>query len=213
MEWSLSSDPLDGLLAQIRACRACRDTPVGPPLPQEPRPVLRVSSSAQLLIAGQAPGIRAHNSGTPFTDPSGDRLRQWLEVDEATFYDEARVAIIPMGFCFPGWDARKSDLPPRAECRALWHDRLFGLLPRVETVLVVGAYARDYHFHRLGLDVRKSESLTDIVRRWRDFAKGAPSVFPLPHPSWRNSGWLKSNPWFEAELLPELRAAARKALK
>jgi len=200
------------LLSNIRACRVCRDAPEGAQLPHEPRPVLRVSPAARLLIAGQAPGIRVHNSGAPFTDPSGDRLRQWMNVDEATFYDETRVAIVPMGFCFPGWDDKKGDLPPRPECRALWHDRLFERLPNLETILVVGTYARDYHFARLGLAGRKGENLSSVVSRWRDFAGGRPKVIPLPHPSWRNSGWLKRNPWFEADLLPDLRAAVRTAL-
>jgi len=207
-----TGDPLARLLTDIRACRVCRDAPSGPRLPHEPRPVLRVAATARLLIAGQAPGVRVHASGTPFTDPSGDRLRQWMGVTAEEFYDEARVAIVPMGFCFPGLDAKKSDLPPRAECRALWHDRLFALLPAVQTVLVVGAYARAYHFDRLGLTAPKGASLTETVARWRDFSQGHPGVIPLPHPSWRNSGWLKAHPWFEAELLPDLRAAVRAAL-
>lgn len=208
---SLQGD-LAALLADIRACRVCVDHPRGRPLPHEPRPVLRASSTARLLIAGQAPGIRVHNSGTPFTDPSGDRLRQWLAMDAAEFYDESRVAIIPMGFCFPGWDAKKSDLPPRPECRDAWHDRLFALLPDIRLVLVVGAHARAYHFPRLGIAAPANESLTGVVARWRDFGAARPRVIPLPHPSWRNSGWLKANPWFETELLPMLRREARAAM-
>ncbi len=203
---------LAALVGEIRACRECIDHPVGPALPHEPRPVLRVSATARLLIAGQAPGIRVHTSGVPFTDPSGDRLRQWMGVDSATFYDETRVAIVPMGFCFPGWDAKRSDLPPRPECRARWHDRLFDLLPQVVTILVVGGYARAYHFSRLGLAAHPRESLTSAVARWREFSAGQPKVIPLPHPSWRNNAWLKSNPWFETELLPMLRHEVRAAI-
>jgi uracil-DNA glycosylase len=210
----LISDPeadLSALLADIRACRECVARPRGAPLSQEPRPVLRVSTAARLLIASQAPGIRVHKSGMPFTDASGDRLRQWMGIDKEAFYDESRVAIVPMGFCFPGWDAKKSDLPPRPECRALWHDRLFGMLPAVETILVVGGYARAYHLARLGHASSPRETLTKVVSRWRDFSEGKPKVIVLPHPSWRNNGWLRANAWFEAELLPVLRDAVRAA--
>ena len=177
-----------------------------------PRPVIRVSTTARLLIAGQAPGIRVHTSGLPFDDPSGERLRQWLGIDRETFYDEARVAIAPMGFCFPGWDANKGDLPPRRECRAHWHDELFDRMPQLETIIVIGAYAQDYHFARMGVSRPKAERMTQTVRRWADFAELRPRVIPLPHPSWRNSGWLKKNPWFEAEVLPVLRAAVAQAI-
>ncbi len=195
-------------MARIRACRICCDAPN--PLPHEPRPVLRVSATARLLIASQAPGVRAHASGLTFDDPSGDRLRHWLGVDRETFYDAARIAIAPMGFCFPGHDSRKGDLPPRRECRAHWHDALFAAMPQVETILVVGGYAQAYHFHRLGAAATKGASLTQIVRDWRSLFESAspasPKVLVLPHPSWRNSGWLKKNPWFENEVLPVLRA-------
>ena len=173
--------------------------------------MLRVSSTARLLVASQAPGIRAHNSGMSFDDPSGDRLRAWMGVDRETFYDTRRIAVVPMGFCFPGHDARKGDLPPRRECRAAWHDELFAAMPQIETVLAIGAYAQDYHFARLGV-ARAHGSLTDVVRDWRALFAHAPRVIPLPHPSWRNSGWLKKNPWFEAELLPVLRAEVRRLI-
>lgn len=199
-------EPLSDLVTQIRACRLCRDQPRGVPLPHEPRPVLRVSARARLLIASQAPGIRVHASGLPFDDPSGDRLREWMGIDRTTFYDESRVAFAPMGFCFPGHDAAKGDLPPRRECRALWHDRLFDALPQIETVLAVGAYAQTYHFARLDRTFEHKLSLTEAVRAWRSVFIGLPRILPLPHPSWRNSGWLKKNPWFEAEILPMLRA-------
>jgi uracil-DNA glycosylase len=207
-----AASPLDDLAAQIRACRVCVDSPAGPPLAHEPRPVLRVSSTARLLIASQAPGIRVHTTGLPFNDPSGDRLRAWMGVDRETFYDERRIAIAPMGFCFPGWDANKGDLPPRRECRAHWHDRLFALMPQLETALVIGAYALDYHLARLGHKRRPSEGMTETVGRWRDFARGRPRIIALPHPSWRNSGWIKRNPWFEAELLPALRAEVQRVI-
>ena len=207
-----SAPDLEALLARISACRRCRDAPRGAALPHEPRPVLRFSSTARLLIAGQAPGVRVHRSGLTFDDPSGDRLRDWMGIDRDTFYDAARVAIAPMGFCFPGLNAAGSDLPPRPECRALWHDELFALAPQIETILLVGAYAQAYHLRRLGHARVKGEGMTALVRRWRDFAHLSPRLIPLPHPSWRNSGWLKRNPWFGAELVPELRAAVRGAL-
>lgn len=168
--------------------------------------MLRVSATAKLLVASQAPGIRAHNSGMSFDDPSGDRLRAWMGVDRETFYDTRRIAVVPMGFCFPGHDARKGDLPPRRECRATWHDELFAAMPQLETVLAIGAYAQDYHFARLDIARERGVSLTQIVRNWRSLFALSPRVIPLPHPSWRNSGWLKKNPWFESELLPVLRA-------
>ena len=195
---------IDALLAEIRACRICRETPADgkAPLPHEPRPVCVASATARILIAGQAPGTRVHASGRPFTDPSGDRLRSWLGIDEEVFYDPRRIAIVPMGFCFPGIDARGSDLPPRSECVALWHDRIMAAMPRVELVLAIGQYAQRYH-----LGARRRPSLTETVAAWRQVieGEGAPRVVPLPHPSWRNSGWLRRNPWFELELLPYLR--------
>ena len=210
---SPGKSPFVRLVKEIEACRICRDQPRGSPLPHEPRPVLRVSSTARLLIAGQAPGTRVHASGIPFTDPSGDRLRDWMGIGGEVFYDNSRVAIIPMGFCFPGLDARKADLPPRAECRTAWHDRLMAAMPQVETILVIGNYARDYHFERLGLTEYKKAGLTEIIQCWRDFSRRKPLVIPLPHPSWRNSGWLKKNPWFEIELLPVLRAEVARLLQ
>ena len=203
---------LADLAGRIAACRACVEAPTGKPLPHEPRPVVRLSATARILIAGQAPGVRVHNSGSPFTDPSGDRLRQWMGVDSDTFYDTAQISIVPMGFCFPGLDAKGSDLPPRRECRSLWHDAIFEAMPQVDLVLAIGAYAQDYHLARLGHERRRGEPLGDLVSRWRDFSTSHPRVFPMPHPSWRNSGWLKRHPWFEAELLPELRSEISRRL-
>ena len=197
------------LLSKIRACRICRDAPEGSPLPHEPRPVLRVSETATICVAGQAPGTRVHASGTPFTDPSGDRLRAWMGVDVDTFYDASRIAIVPMGFCFPGQDDRGADLPPRRECAPAWHARLFAALPRIELVLAVGAYAHAWHLGPLA-----RPSLTETVADWRAImaATSRPKVVPLPHPSWRNNAWLSRNPWFEADLLPVLRGEIASAL-
>jgi uracil-DNA glycosylase len=198
-------EDLGAILTAIEACRICRDRPAnaGKPLPHEPRPVCIPSPTARILIAGQAPGTRVHASGRPFTDPSGVRLRQWLDMDEDVFYDAARVAIVPMGFCFPGLDAKGSDLPPRPECVPAWQDRLMHAMPQVELVLAVGQYAQRYHLGRL-----RRPSLTETVAAWREIlaATDAPAVLPLPHPSWRNTMWIKRNPWFEAELLPFLRS-------
>lgn len=202
----LATSELGALTARIRACRICLETPSKVPLPHEPRPVLRVSSSARLLVASQAPGIRVHLSGLPFNDASGDRLRQWMNISRDVFYDESRVAIAPMGFCFPGHAADKGDLPPRSECRATWHDALFGALPVLECILAIGRYAQAYHFERVGRPLPKGLPLGETVRRWREFAGQGPEIIALPHPSWRNSGWIKRNPWFEADVLPALRA-------
>ncbi len=204
---SSTSDPLDRLVAEIRACRVCRDAPrFGEALPHEPNPILRVGRSARLCIASQAPGLRAHASGVPVQDPSGVRLRQWLALSEPEFYDVSRVAIVPMGACFPGYDAKGGDLPPRRECAPLYRERVFAGLPNLELILLIGQYAQGWH---LGPDARGG--LTRTVERWRDILAEPrrPRVLPLPHPSWRNNVWLKKHPWFEAELLPVLRAEVR----
>lgn len=168
---------------------------------------MRASSTARVLIAGQAPGARVHASGAPFTDPSGVRLRAWMAVDDATFYDEARIAIVPMGFCFPGYDKNGADIPPRRECAATWHEPLFAALPQVELILAVGASAQRYHLARLGRPDLIGASLTETVRNWRAIRDAtSPRLYPLPHPSWRNNGWIRANPWFDAELLPAMRA-------
>ena len=207
-----NDDPLGAYVENIRACRIYVEQPQGPPLPHEPRPVLRISATARLLIAGQAPGVRVHASGLPFDDASGDRLRQWMGLSRETFYDPSRVAIAPMGFCFPGHDAAGGDLPPRRECRARWHDGLFALTPGIEIILAVGRPAQDYHCARLGRPLPKNLALGDIVRRlFVDQAK-TPRLIALPHPSWRNSGWLKRNPWFDQEIVPRLREVVAEAL-
>ncbi len=201
---------LNDLSHEIRACRICRDKPLQKPLPHEPRPVLQVSSTARICICGQAPGTRVHQSGRPFTDPSGDRLRDWMGISEEIFYDPDKLAIIPMGFCFPGLDAKGGDLPPRAECRAVWHDRLFAAMPQIELVLVIGQYAQAYH-----LGKARKKSLTETVSAWAEYfhaenAGGQPTVLPMPHPSWRNNAWLKRHPWFETDLLPVLRKEVKR---
>lgn len=204
---SSKSEDFDALVAQIRACRVCVEAPRGKRLPHQPRPVLSPSAKARLLIAGQAPGARVHRNGASFADPSGDRLRAWLGIAPEVFYDAGRVAIAAVGFCFPGNDAHGGDLPPRRECRALWHDRLFGAMPQIETVLMIGRHAQEYHLRRIGRADQIGATLTETVARWREIAALAkPRVFPLPHPSWRNTGWMRKNPWFEAELLPVVRA-------
>ena len=185
------SAELDDLLRDIRACRICEAQ-----LPLGPRPVLAASAQARLLIVSQAPGARVHATGIPWNDASGRRLRDWLQLDEATFYDESRVAIVPMGFCYPG-RAGSGDAPPRLECRATWHPRLLPLLRNVELTLSIGQYAQAYC-----LGARRKPSLSETVRAWREYL---PTQLPLPHPSPRNVGWFKANPWFEAEVVPVLR--------
>lgn len=200
---------LDRLVTKIAKCRVCVEEPAGPPLPHEPRPVLRVSSHARIAVVGQAPGTRVHASGVPFTDPSGERLRAWMGVTPEEFYDTRRIAIIPMGFCFPGLDAKGADRPPRRECAPLWRPRLFALLPQIELMLLVGGYAQRWH---LGDKAERSVGAT--VAAWRRLLDEpqTPRCLPLPHPSWRNNAWLKAHPWFEAELLPVLRTEVRRRL-
>jgi uracil-DNA glycosylase len=197
------------LVAEIRACRRCVEAPEGKPLPHAPRPVLRASTTARLAVCSQAPGTKVYQSGIPFSDRSGDRLREWMGVTKEEFYDGARVAIVPMGFCFPGQDAKGADLPPRRECAPLWHRKLFGALPQIELVLAIGSYAQIWH-----LGDAAGPTLQATMRDWRKHLrrKTRPRVFPLPHPSWRNNAWLKQNDWFETELLPVLRREVRRLL-
>ena len=188
---------LEAVLTQAGACRLCRDH-------IEPRPVVRVSAASRLLIVGQAPGTRVHETGIPWNDPSGDRLRQWLAVDRDDFYDVSRVAVMPMGFCYPGRDKHGGDLPPRPECAPLWHGALREHLSNIQLTLLVGSYAQKYY-----LGDRSKKTMADTVKAWRDYL---PDYLPLPHPSWRNTGWLKKNPWFEADLVPKLRKRVRALL-
>jgi uracil-DNA glycosylase len=182
---------LDTLLAQVRACRVCAEY-----LPLGPRPIVRVGEKARILIVGQAPGTRVHVSGIPWSDRSGDRLREWLEVDERSFYDESLFAIVPMGFCYPG-RGKSGDNPPRPECAPLWLNRLLQEMPDIQLTLLVGQYSQR-HF----LGARRKTSLTDTVRAWADYA---PAFIPLPHPSPRNQLWLQRNAWFDTDVLPVLR--------
>ena len=187
-----TSPDLEAVLAEIRACRACRGE-----LPHEPRPVVRVFPQTRLLICGQAPGRRVHESGLPFTDPSGDRLRDWLGVDSKTFYGDQRIGVAAQAFCYPGTAPKGGDYPPPPRCAMLWRQRLLEALPRMELTLLVGGYAQAW-----ALADRVQAGMTETVRAWRDYA---PTVLPLPHPSWRNTAWLRRNPWFGDEVLPWLR--------
>lgn len=193
-------ESLEELSARIKACRVCLEAPKGRALPHEPRPVFQASSTARLLIVGQAPGTRVHASGRPFTDPSGVRLRQWLGMDETLFYNERHVAIVPMGFCFPGQDGKGGDLPPRPECAPAWRSELLSHLKAVRLIVCLGRPAQHWHLGGLA-----GGDLTETVRNWRRGFALHPKVLALPHPSWRNNAWLKKNSWFAEELLPILR--------
>lgn len=195
---------VEELGAAIARCRLCRDAARGGPqfrLPHEPHPVAVISGKARILIAGQAPGLRVHETGLPFNDASGDRLRDWLKVGRQEFYDADRFAIVPMGFCFPGYDAKGSDLPPRRECAPLWRERVLAAMPQIELVLAIGQYAQAWH-----LGPARGRTMTETVMDWRRHLgrNEQPAILPLPHPSWRNTAWLKRNSWFAEELLPEL---------
>ncbi|MCB2101847.1 MAG: uracil-DNA glycosylase family protein [Rhodobacterales bacterium] len=196
-------EPLDALLRDVRACTLCPGLPLGP------KPILQADARARVLIAGQAPGHKAHAAGRPFDDVSGDRLRAWLGVDRDTFYDPAAFAIIPMGFCFPGTaegrNGRKGgDLPPRPECAPAWRARLLDALPRLELTLAIGRYALDWH-----LPDTARQSVAQVVGNWRNHW---PDTLPLPHPSPRNIAWMARHPWFEADVLPALKARVRAIL-
>ena len=193
MSEALDAPALDALWQEVRGCTLCAAH-----LPRGPRPVLRPSATARLLIVGQAPGTKVHESGVPWNDPSGDRLRDWLGIGRETFYDRRRIAIVPMGFCYPGVLPRGGDAPPRPECAPHWHEPLLALMPAVELTLLVGQYAQAHY-----LGDRRGRTLTETVSRWREFL---PGYLPTPHPSWRTRGWVARNPWFEAELLPALRS-------
>ena len=185
------SDDFAAMMAEVRACRVCAAH-----LPLGPRPVLRGLPSARLLITSQAPGTKVHETGLSFNDRSGERLRQWMGIDRAVFYDERRVAILPMGLCYPGRDRAGGDLPPRRECAPLWHPRLLAHWPAIELTLLVGSYAIRYYLRE-----HARAGMGETVRRFRQFL---PRYLPLPHPSWRTTAWEARNPWFAAEVLPEL---------
>jgi uracil-DNA glycosylase len=197
-------DDLDDLLADIRACRACLGE-----LPHTPRPVVRVFPETRLLICGQAPGRRVHESGLPFTDPSGDRLREWMGVDYETFYADHRIGVAAQAFCYPGTAPKGGDYPPPRRCAELWRPRLMDALPKMELTLLVGSYAQVWAQSRGLLGSRVKTNMTETVRAWRNHA---PDILPLPHPSWRNTAWLRKNPWFEDEVVPYLRQRTRDIL-
>jgi uracil-DNA glycosylase len=192
MQDTLAELPFAELVRQVRACQICREV-----LPHEPRPVIQLSRSSKNLVAGQAPGRRVHETGLPFNDPSGDRLRQWMGVTRDTFYDEQKLAILPMGFCYPG-KGKSGDLPPRPECAPAWREALLARLESVELTLVIGQYAHAWH-----LDGAR-KSVTDNVRNWRQYWPR--NIVPMPHPSPRNNLWLRRNPWFEQEVVPAVQA-------
>jgi uracil-DNA glycosylase len=191
---------LHSVLGEIAACRACAGD-----LAHEPRPVVMVGPKTRLLICGQAPGRRVHESGVPFTDPSGDRLRGWLGVDSRTFYEDGLIGVAAMAFCFPGTNPKGGDYPPPPRCAQLWRPQLLAALPQVELTLLVGSYAQKW-----ALGDRMAPTMTETVARWRDYL---PRYLPMPHPSWRNTAWLKRNPWFEAEVIPFLQARVRAMLE
>lgn len=194
---------MEPLVSDIRSCQLCAERFSRTATQHRPRPVPWFRAGAPILICGQAPGARVHKSGRPFTDPSGDRLRAWMGIGENVFYDKSKVAVLPMAFCFPGYDAKGSDLPPPTMCARTWHGRVIEALGQPRLMLLVGGYAQKWH-------LRTQQNVTDCVRGWQSLA---PDVFPLPHPSWRNTGWLKKHPWFEAELLPKLQACVTEVLQ
>lgn len=195
----MTSHDLVTLLADVRQCRLCEAH-----LPLGPRPVLRASATARILIVGQAPGTRVHETGIPWNDRSGDQLREWMGVSKNDFYDESRIAIVPMGFCYPGVLPKGGDKPPRPECAPAWHDKVLSFMPEIELVLVIGMYAQKRY---LGTACKKT--LTETVAAWREFG---PKFLPLPHPSWRNNQWQKKHPWFGGSVLPYLRDSVSELL-
>ncbi|MFP6711917.1 MAG: uracil-DNA glycosylase family protein [Rhodospirillales bacterium] len=190
---------LNKILAEVRACDICaHDLPLGP------RPTLSAKTSAKIMIIGQAPGTKVHETGIPWNDPSGDRLRDWMKVDKEVFYDAGKIAFMPMGFCYPGRLEKGGDKPPRPECAPAWHEVILKALPNIELTLLVGMYAQKYYFAE-----NNKKTLTETVRHWQEFG---PGIIPTPHPSWRTTGWLKKNAWFEKNLLPILRKKIRSLL-
>lgn len=190
---------LKNLLKEINECRLCEEH-----LPLGPRPVVQASSHAKILIVGQAPGRKVHETGIPFNDPSGDRLRDWMGVDKKIFYNDSKIALLPMGFCYPG-TGKSGDFPPRPECADAWREQLLRLLPEIKLTLVIGQYAHKYH-----LGKTRKKSLTETVKTWKDYwPKG---LLPLPHPSPRNNIWLKKNAWFEKDILPTLKSRVEKLM-
>lgn len=194
----MKENPLALLVSEIKKCTLCQQH-----LPLGPRPVLQISRHAKIIIAGQAPGVKVHNTGIPFDDASGDRLRQWMGITKATFYDAQKIAILPMGFCYPG-TGKSGDLPPRSECALAWRKQLLSAISDIKLILVIGAYAQNWHMKET-----KQKNLTETVRNWENYG---PQLLPLPHPSPRNNIWLSKNPWFEQDLLPQLKNRVKELL-
>ncbi|WP_375621283.1 uracil-DNA glycosylase family protein [Bartonella sp. AA97HXZ] len=204
--------PIIKLEKEIYSCRVCVQQPhYFPSLPHEPNPVVYLSDTASIAIAGQAPGLRVHETSIPFNDRSGEKLRNWLGVTKEEFYNKSLFAIVPMGFCFPGYDKNKADLPPRRECREIWHEKIFQAMPQIKLVLAIGSYAQKWHITEL-----KHKTVSATVGDWRNILSipqpRGYNVMPLPHPSWRNTFWLQKNPWFNDELIVYLRRLVRKFL-
>ena len=195
----MRADQYEEINNAVKGCTIC-----SPHLPLGPRPVFQIHPKAKILIAGQAPGSKVHATGIPFDDPSGDRLRDWMGVDKETFYNREKIAILPMGFCYPG-TGKSGDLPPRKECADKWRETLLDLMPNIQLTLVIGQYALDWH-----LKDQKKKNLTETVKAWKEYW---PENLPLPHPSPRNNIWLKKNEWFEIDVLPKLKTTIRKALQ
>ena len=201
---SMHMTELETLIPTISACTLCAERFAATNSAHAPRPVVWLGQGARILVAGQAPGMRVHTSGRPFDDPSGKRLRDWMGITPEVFYDRSKLAILPMAFCFPGYDAKGADLPPPMICAQTWRAAVLETLPKMRLTLLIGGYAQLWH-----LGAQAKPGVTKTVTAWRDHA---PDVFPLPHPSWRNTGWLKKHPWFEADLLPKLRARVQEVL-
>ena len=197
----MGPETMQSLLSEVRACTLCEARFRASETTHFPRPIVQIHPKARVLIAGQAPGARVHQSGRPFSDPSGDRLRDWLGLGAEVFYDPTRIAILPMGFCFPGY-RNGADLPPPPICAKIWRQRFMDQLPNLRLILPVGGIAQKWHLQGAG-------NVTQTVAAWRDFL---PTALPLPHPSWRNTAWIKRNPWFETELLPVLQSKIKEAL-
>jgi len=193
---------LDKLLTEVRTCCVC-----APELPLGPNPIVRAKRSARILVIGQAPGTKVHESGIPWNDPSGKRLREWMGIDDEIFYNQAKIAIIPMGFCYPG-KGKSGDLPPRKECAELWHKKLLMHLPNIKLTLLIGQYAQNYYLS--DSKYYNGGTVTEVVTKWKKFA---PKYFPLPHPSPRNTLWLRKNSWFESKTIPKLRKQVHNAIR
>ncbi|MGB1234893.1 MAG: uracil-DNA glycosylase family protein [Planktomarina sp.] len=193
---------MDNLKTDLKACQLCADRFAVTKTMHRPRPVVWFQSTAKILIAGQAPGMRVHQSGIPFDDRSGDRLRDWMGIAREQFYDQTQIAIVPMAFCFPGYDAKGSDRPPPKICSVTWRDQVMAMLPNIQTTLLIGGYAQNWHFNT-------KAPVATHVNAWRDHA---PHLYPLPHPSWRNNAYLRKHPVIDAELLPHLKQTIAKAL-